>query len=393
MSDAQTAPSIGTERFTDEFLESLRGEGDGPGDRAVAVFFAAIDAPDSPLYTMIARSTGASLPDEQAPGVAAFVKEVEPWPSWADPELVKRGQELFGDWGMQLATGLFLASLPMTYSCAKGAEPLVRTARMTSNPKRRILETGQMIIDAMSPRALEPGARGYATVRHVRLMHAAVRHTLTNPESIRPDGGPAMEPWDASLGVPLNQEDLLGCLLAFSVIGLRCVDQVGIKLSDEQREAYVHTWNLVGHQIGVRPDLLPLNFADASVVTERILAHQSAASAAGRELTATAIEAMDEILKFRLLRGLPASGIRFFLGDATAELLGVPPSNWTKSIFKQMGRFDAVADKALSWLPGTHTLSAAIGRRVVAGMEDAERGTGRPRFQITDELREAWGIG
>ena len=393
MSSGPVAPSIGTERFTDEFLESLRGEGDGPGDRAVAVFFNAVDAPDSPLYTMIARSTGASLPVEQAPGVGPFVKEVEPWPDWADPELVKRGQDLFGDWGMQLATGLFLASLPLTYSCAKGAEPLVRTARMTSHPKRRILETGQMIIDAMTPGALEPGARGYSTVRHVRLMHAAVRHTLTNPDSIHPAGGPALEPWDPALGVPLNQEDLLGCLLAFSVIGLRCVDQVGIKLSDEQREAYVHTWNLVGHQIGVRSDLLPLNYADASVVTERILARQSAASAAGRELTATAIEATDELLKIRFVRGLPASGMRFFLGDETAELLGVPPSNWTKSIFKIMGRFDAIADKTLSWLPGNHTLSAAIGRRVVGGMEDAERGTGRPKFQITDELREAWGIG
>jgi class 3 adenylate cyclase len=32
-------------------------------------------------------------------------------------------------------------------------------------------------------------------------------------------------------------------------------------------------------------------------------------------------------------------------------------------------------------------------RRVVAGIEGAERGAGRPRFQIADELREAWGIG
>ena len=391
--DAPTWPSIGIERFTDEFLEGLRAEGDVKGDQAVTTFFEAIDKPGSSLYTMIARTTGAALEDEQAPGVGPFVKAIEPWPAWADRELVRRGQDLFGDWGMQLASGLFLSSLPLTYACAKGAEPLVRTARMTSYPKRRILETGQMIIDAMSPGALEPGARGYSTVRHVRLMHAAVRHTLTDPVVLRSAGGPAIEPWDPTLGVPLNQEDLLGCLLAFSAIGVDSLAKVGVKLSEDQRECYVHTWNLVGHQIGIREDLLPLDYHDASVVTERILARQTAASVAGMELTATAIEAMQDILKARALRGLPASGMRFFLGDQTADLLGVPPSNWSRTIFTLMGRVDRVTNRALSWLPGNHSLSAALGRRVVKGIEDAERGVGRPKFQITDELRAAWGIG
>jgi hypothetical protein len=324
--------------------------------------------------------------------VGPFARELEPWPNWVDPALVKRGQELFGDWGMQLASGLFLASLPMSYACAKGAEPLVRTARMTKSPKRRILETGQMIIEAMSPGSLVPGARGYSVVRRVRLMHAAVRHTLTDPDAIKAIGGTAIAPWDDSCGIPLNQEDLLGTLLAFSVVGIKSLAQVGVTLSVLDVEAYVHTWNLVGHQLGIRDDLLPLNHADASVVAERIFSSQSAPSEAGCELTATTIAAMQDLIKVKMLRGLPASGIRFFLGEDTANLLGVPTANWTKGVFTLMRRVDAPLDKAFSWLPGSHSLSAAVGRRVVTGLEAVERGHGRPNFEITDELRQAWGI-
>lgn len=377
--------------FSPAFLEGLRREGDGPADRAVSAFFASVDAPESPLHTLLLRSNG-ELDDDQAPGVAPFVREVEPWPDWVDPRLVRRGQDLFGDWGMQLASGLFLASLPMSYACAKGAEPLVRTARMTRNPKRRILETGQMIIEAMSPGSLVPGARGYCVVRRVRLMHAAVRHTLTDPEAIKAIGGTSIAPWDDSWGIPINQEDLLGTLLAFSVVGIKSLGQVGVTLSDMDVEAYVHTWNLVGHQLGVRDDLLPLNHADASVVAERIFSSESASSDAGRELTATTIAAMQDLLKVKMLRGLPASGIRFFLGEDTANLLDVPAANWTKGVFTLMRHIDAPIDKVLSWLPGKHSLSASVGRRVVTALEDVERGHGRPQFEITDELRQAWGI-
>lgn len=391
-SGSSAAPSIGLGQFSDEFLDGLRREGDVPGDRAVSAFFGAVDAPGSVLYPMLVRSAATSLSDEQAPGIGPFVRILEPWPSWVDAALVKRGQGLFGEWGMQLASGLFLASLPMSYACANGAEPLVRTARMTKNPKRRILETGQMIIDAMSPGSLVPGARGYIVTRHIRLMHAAVRHTLTDPKAVEAIGGTTVAPWDDALGVPINQEDLLGTMLAFSVGGVKSLSQVGVALSDLDVEAYVHVWNLVGHQLGIRDDLLPLNFADATIVAERIFKHQSAPSVAGRELTATTIAAMQDLLKARFLRGLPASGIRFFLGEDMSDLLGVPESNWTRLLFTFMRYVDAPLERLLSWLPGQHSLSSALGRRVVTALEDVERGPGRPQFEITDELRQAWGI-
>ena len=148
-------------------------------------FFEASGEGRAQLFTRLAQLSAANVPDERLPGVGPFVTAQDAWPDWADGDLVRRGQKVFGDWGPQLGMALWLASLPADYACAKGAEPLVRTARLTGKPKRRYVETGQMIINAMTPGALETGALGANTIRHVRLMHAAVRHLLLNAEDLR----------------------------------------------------------------------------------------------------------------------------------------------------------------------------------------------------------------
>jgi hypothetical protein len=389
---APRAPSIGTEKFTDEFLDALRGAGDPPADAAVATFFEATAAEHSELFRRLARSSATEVPDEELPGVGPFVTATEPWPAWADPRLVRRGQDVFGEWGPQLSMGLWMASLPADYACAKGAEPLARTARLTRNPKRRYMETGQMIIDAMTPEALQPGGRGYRTVRHVRLMHAAVRHVLLNSSEIPASAPARIEPWDDALGVPLNQEDLLGCLFSFSVVGIESLKRSGVRLGGNQVEAYIHAWNLVGHQIGIRDDLLPLDWADAKALWDRICALEYGPSDAGRELTAAAISCMQGLMGSKHFRGLPATGIRHYLGDETADLLGVPPADWTRAFFTFVQGTDSLVGRVLAYLPGNHSITAAIGRHMLRGFERVERGGDRPSFQITDELKQSWGM-
>ena len=268
---------------------------------------------------------------------------------------------------------LWMASLPADYACAKGAEPLVRTARLTGKPKRRYVETGQMIINAMTPGALETGALGYGTIRHVRVMHAAVRHLLLHGDDLRSPTGDPIGAWDDALGVPLNQEDLLGCLFSFSVVGIDALRRSGVRVEDAEAEAYIHTWNLVGHQLGIRSDLLPLDWADSVAIWEHIKARAYAQSDAGRELTAAAIECMQDLIRIGPLGGLPAAGIRHFLGDQTADLLGVPKANWTRWFFTFVQVSDTLFDQTLGRLPGVPNLSAALGLRMLGGFELTER--------------------
>ncbi|HUE08013.1 MAG TPA: oxygenase MpaB family protein [Acidimicrobiales bacterium] len=386
-------PTIGTRRFTDELLEGLRTASDWQADKAVSTFFDETGEGHAELFARLARLSAADVPDEQLPGVGPFVAEVEPWPEWADAELVKEGQRFFRKWGPQLGMALWMASLPADYACAQGAEPLARTARLTGKPKRRYVETGQMIINAMTSEALEPGALGYSTIRHVRLMHAAVRHLLLHTDDLRSPAGDPIEPWDDALGVPLNQEDLLGCLFSFSVVGIDSLRRSGVRVDDAGAEAYIHAWNLVGHQIGIRSDLLPLDWADSKSVWEHIKSRAYGQSDAGSELTAAAIDCMRDLIRIGPLEGLPASGIRHYLGDQTAELLGVPAADWTRWFFTFVQVTDTLFDRTWGRLPGVPHLSAALGLRMLRGFERAERDGDRPNFQITDELRAAWNLG
>jgi hypothetical protein len=385
-------PSKGVHLFTDQYVETLRTTGDEPADAAVAHFFEVTQVGHSELYQRLRTASAGAPADEDLPGIGAFAKEEEPWPDWADPELVREGQRVFGEFGPQVGMGLFMASLPSDYAFAKGVQALDRTARLTRNPKRRYVETGQMIIDVMTPGALEPGRSGYRAVRHVRLMHAAVRHVLSHLDEIAEEGGPPIAPWSPAFGLPISQLQLLGTLFSFGVEGIEALRRSGVRLGRDRAEAYIHVWNLVGHQMGILENLLPLSWEDSKTLWDQRRRREYGPTPEGRELTAAAIECMQQLFAFTHLPGLPATGIRHYLGDEAANLLGVPKADWTRVIFEVMQRSDFLYDFALVRLPGTGPIASMLGRRIWRGFERYGRDGDRPAFQVTDELKEAWGM-
>jgi hypothetical protein len=51
--------------------------------------------------------------------------------------------------------------------------------------------------------------------------------------------------------MPLNQEDLLGTLLTFSVTTFRVMEQFGVHWTADEQDAYLYFWDLVGACLGV----------------------------------------------------------------------------------------------------------------------------------------------
>jgi hypothetical protein len=386
------APSIGADRFSDDFLQALRNEGDPPADDVVAVFIdSELGAHATGLMAaLIARSAGGGAQsDETTPTLRLFAEERPPLPSWADRVMVERGQELFAEFIPQLGIGLWMASIPAGYAGAHGAQVLTHTARLVSDPRRRFIETGQFIIDVMTPGGLEPDAPGSRDLRHVRLIHAATRHLLTHPGDDK-----AMVPFDvATFGHPINQEDLLGTLFSFSIIGLRVLERGGVRISADDAESYVHVWNVIGHLMGIRPDLLPLGRSDAETIFERIQVRNYASSDAGRELTAAAIEVMQELLELRFLRGVPAAGIREYLGAEVADMLGVPRARATKLLFLPPRWFNQWSSRLEKDSRLARAVTERVGRRLFRGFLAYERtGQSRPPFELSDALREQLGL-
>ncbi len=140
--------------------------------------------------------------------------------------------------------------------------------------------------------------KGYITAKKVRFLHASMRYMLTQPDSFKPWGdkdqplsfaerlSQVQSPWDnEKLGVPVNQEDLAYTLLTFGLVIPRSMALWGLPLSDEQKQAFLHLWKVIGHIMGVHPDLLTDNWADAEALFASIQKRQAGASEAGQALT------------------------------------------------------------------------------------------------------------
>ena len=106
---------------------------------------------------------------------------------------IKRAQNFFDDNGVMIITALFHASLPEAYLGRRGVQVLDATGELFNNWTRRIQETGQFLVNVMSPTpdlwregrsSLSSGEFGARVARRVRLTHAAIRWMLDAPETI-----------------------------------------------------------------------------------------------------------------------------------------------------------------------------------------------------------------
>ena len=265
------ADTDGNARWTDALLDQMREIGDPLADTPVAAVLerGGVDAVHAMMRTLV--RTDQPVPQELPEEIQAYLAESLPLPDWADTDKIRRGQQLFETWGIEIAICLFCASLPTSYAAAKGVKVLYLTARLDTDARRRVMETGQFLIDALNVGGLGEHGKGRRTIQRVRLMHAAVRHLI----KARNEQTPGM--WHSYWDTPINQEDLAGTLLSFSYVVADPIRRLGVRVSAKDIDAYLHLWNVIGHLLGVRDELLVRDVADAAALVDAIGRRQFAA--------------------------------------------------------------------------------------------------------------------
>jgi ER-bound oxygenase mpaB/B'/Rubber oxygenase, catalytic domain len=212
-------------------------------------------------------------------------------------------RKLFEKYIPEIFTLLLLRALPLSYTCAHGAHVLVVTGRLaarTRSPEaltRRLMETAQFVMDCMVDGAFETDGKGFVTAIKVRIIHATIRYLIRaekaagwNTALLGPEWQPEIE------GLPINQEDLAGTLLTFSVAILSGLMILGVKLARDDIDAWIHTWNFIGHLLGVQEELRATDYDHGYALAKAILAHQAQPSEWGRELTEALIGFIDYIV-------------------------------------------------------------------------------------------------
>ncbi len=366
-----------TTTWDDAFLDSLRTQADPPADSVIAGLFSGTQDASSAFRSLVVQQH-----EVADPALGAFLGAPPDPPAWLDPEMVAAGQECFARWGSHVFTALYAAALPSAYACWRGVQVLGMTARLETDTKRRLNETAQFHLDVMEHGALGAGGRGYSDVRHVRLMHAAVRWMIQNDPRAT---------WDPAWGTPINQEDLLETLLTFTEIVFEVFDRTGIVYTEDDANAYLHTWSLIGHYLGIRADLLPLVRSQTSVLMPIVRRRQFGPSDSGVALMAALLEQGTRLAPPGL-RGLPAATVRYYVGDATADLLQVPKADWTKNLFgplADLSRRVSLEELHRRMLQG---LSEKIGFGMLSLAVRAERYGDRPPFAIPTSLATRWSM-
>jgi hypothetical protein len=321
--------------YDDAFLDRMRKQGDPPAD-AVIRFFAGPGGPggqgdaggiNAVLDGLKGTFRGGGSPIPAA--LKAYLEESSRLPSWADAAKIRRAQDLFTLHGPLFGVALLYKSLPVLYAGGKGgAQVLAMTGRLTHHYRQRASETLRFILDVMKPGGLgtpgeppAPGAPpppGIATAQRVRLMHAAVRHyaSATPDFKVHPE-------W----GVPINQEELGGTLLAFSSVALDGLAALGLTPPREDREAYLHAWKVVGHLLGIDPRLMTEDMGQARRAWRALVRRNFVRSPEGDLLMKDHLEFLDGLAPGKILDKGNPSLVRYLIGRRICKAcFDLPPA-------------------------------------------------------------------
>lgn len=362
-----------------------------------------------------------------------------------DAALIRDAQAFFADNGVAIITALFHASLPEAYLGRRGVQVLDMTGELVSNWTRRIQETGQFLINVLSPApelaggdktSLSAGEFAARTVRRVRLTHAAVRWLLRAPykppnELLLLADFPNPRLWDVRMleihqelpgqkrpkiaYQPLNQEDVLATLGTFTTVVFDALEKLAVRFNEHDKRAFYHLWNVVGWHLGIgdtkalnrlkpeRPagaikpfpgnNILPLDVEELDAVYRRLATRLQGGTAEGQRLTKTLVQELAYPLP-RPLDRAPAFLVRYLIGDARANQLEVERGGYAELLTARTGALERVARRAPHSRLGRLTfspLSQAVTRYALRTFVSQSRGRNRG-FVIDPAIASRWGV-
>jgi hypothetical protein len=431
--------------LSDDMLGSLADRADIPADEVIAALLAELgedaQAPDPTQRSAAYRHLLGEIwrDDENALGVVSrFLTGGEELDESIDTNQVRHAQEFFEEHGVAIITTLFFASLPEAYLGRRGVQVLDMTGELVSNWTQRIRETGQFLINVLTPSpelartqrtSLAHGESAARSVRRVRLTHSAVRRLAKAP--YHPEHGrlfvadfvhpPSL--WDVRMarigeetdeGVtsePLNQEDLLATLGTFTTVTFEALEKLGISFDDDDKRAFYHLWNVVGWHLGIGdattladsatgkkdswPDnrIFPLEVQEMDELFNRLRRRLQGPTEQGRRLAATLVQDMSYPLPGPI-QGGPAFVIRYLIGDHHADELEIEAGGYAELLIRRTRALERLARRTRTSLLGQLTLLAvgqALTRYALRAFQSPARGK-EPGITIEPRIAGRWGI-
>ncbi|WP_242424772.1 oxygenase MpaB family protein, partial [Frankia sp. EI5c] len=143
---------------------------------------------------------------------------------------------------------------------------------------------------------------------------AAVRHLL-----------PQSPQWKAVADetIPISNGDILVTFHSLGTFAHTKLKEWKIKMTPAEEEAFLHHWQVAISLLGVKDEYIPKTWADAHAQSAQVLTPILASTYEGKQLAEVLLGLTAE-LDLGVTRGFLNEFVRYVLGDAVANLAGLP---------------------------------------------------------------------
>ncbi|MGR6919106.1 oxygenase MpaB family protein [[Actinomadura] parvosata] len=278
---------------------------------------ALLDRGDVPRVNELLRTwtkNGQPLPAGLPEDLRAFMERARQLPAWADQGKLSLAVEFNKKRGLYLGVLYGLASGMMSTVIPKEARA-VYYSQGGADMKDRISKTAKLGYDIMSQNAYRPDGEMIVTCVKTRLVHAAVRHLL--PQSPHwPDV--------ADEDIPISQRDMMVTWHSLPTTVMQKLVAWKVPIPAGESEAFLHSWQLCAHMLGIKDEYIPASWAEANSQAEQVLTPVLAPTPEGVKLADILLNLGSSVDAGILSKPILGAFTRFMLGDEIAGWLKIP---------------------------------------------------------------------
>ncbi|MGC4979700.1 oxygenase MpaB family protein [Streptomyces sp. DT193] len=252
------------------------------------------------------------LPSDVPAEFAAYLQQANVLPSWADPAKLARA----ADFNRRRDTYLF-----MLYGLGSGIMSTVipREAKSVywsaggANMQDRAAKTFTFGYDLSQLGAFEPTGQFVVTANKTRVVHAAVRHLL-----------PQSPHWRAVTDetTPISAADILVTFHSLGTYVHRKLLDWKIPFPAADQEAFLHSWQVAVHLLGVPDEHIPQTWAAAEKQSAQVLTPILTPTTEGIALAEDLLGLTAQV-DLGVTRGFLNEFVRYVLSDEVGDWLGL----------------------------------------------------------------------
>ncbi|MFD5095319.1 oxygenase MpaB family protein [Amycolatopsis thailandensis] len=258
-------------------------------------------------WTRNDQPTPSGLP----PDLREFVEHARQLPSWADQSELDAAADFMKVSGrfVNLLNGL---GGGMLSTAIPNEARAVYYSKGGADMKDRVAKTAKLGYDVGSLNAYRPDGQMIVSAVKTRLVHAAVRHLL-----------PQSPHWQQ--GIPISQNDMLVTWHTLPTYTMRKLTDWRVRVSSAHSAAYLHSWQVTGHMLGIRDEYLPSTWDAAYAQSKQVLDPAMGPTREGVELTDILLDMLaEQTSPGRVDRPMVNALARYIIGDRFSGWNGIP---------------------------------------------------------------------